>query len=436
MKFIHRIFVLTVLLLPCSAFSSIPGQVNFQGVLLDDTSQVVNGSVNFNFSLFDNATGGAQLWSESQVGVTVSNGIYTVALGSVVPLTTEILSNGTVYLEVSVGGETLSPRQRLLAVPYALKAEDSENIAGISGVFVQQLYLNVDYDGQSIANNDALEGVADVDGDGLANFIDPDNDGDGIVDDMEVNNGSGVNLITPIISEITNGSGYSSARAGEPTTVTVTGSNFLAGLSVEVGVENPAPQNVTSTSFEITVGTGQSGGSTTVTVTNPNAEVATGSIYFYNKLVFITSGAQESALNQPVSVADAFCAQTATAAGLSGSYVAWYSDPDNGINAKDRLPATGGPWVRTDGTVVANDLADLIDGTIAASISFDEHGNEVSFFPVATNTFASGDFHPAGCFGNNPSTGFVGKATSSDSLWTKHIEKGCTTYLRYYCFEE
>jgi len=432
----HRILALAVLLLSGSAFSSIPGQVNFQGVLLNNASQVVNGSINFNFSLFDNASGGTQLWSESQSGITVSDGIYTVALGSVVPLTTEILSNSAVYLEVSVGGEILSPRQRLLAVPYALKAEEAENIAGVPGVFIQQLYFNVDYDGQSIPNNDELEGVADVDGDGLANFFDPDNDGDGIVDDTEVNNGSGVNLITPVISEITNASGSSSVRAGEPTIVTITGSGFLAGLSVQVGVENPAPQNVTSTSFEITVGIGQSGGSTTVTVINPNAEVATGAMYFYNKLVFVTSGAQEGALNQPVSVADAFCSQAATAAGLSGSYVAWYSDPDNSISAKNRLPATGGPWVRTDGVVVANDLADLIDGSIAASISFDEHGNEVSFVAVATNTFASGDFHPAGCFGNDPSSGYVGRATSNDSLWTKHETKGCSTYQRYYCFEE
>ena len=124
-------------------FSAVPGQVNFQGVLLDNAGQTVTGSVNFDFSMFDAATGGTLLWSESQAGVTVTAGMYSVALGSVTPLTTGILDGGAVYLEVTVGGEILTPRQRLLAVPYALKAQEAEeaaNVSGVSGTFIQQIY--------------------------------------------------------------------------------------------------------------------------------------------------------------------------------------------------------------------------------------------------------------------------------------------------------
>lgn len=439
MIFIHRILIFTVLLIPGSVFSSIPGQVNFQGVLLDNTNQVVSGSINFNFSLFDNATGGTQLWSESQPGVTVSAGIYTVVLGSVVPLTTETLSNGAVYLEVSVGGEILLPRKRLLAVPYALKAEDAENIAGIPGGFIEQLYQHIDYDGQSIANNDPREGVADVDGDGLANFIDPDNDGDGFVDNVEVSNGTGVNLITPLISSIANEVGSATGRAGEAKIMTITGSGFLAGLTIQVGAENPTPQNLTSTSFEITVGMGQSEGNTAVTVTNPNAEVATSSMYFFDgnaKLVFVTSALMAGGLIQPISVVDAFCTQSAADAGLTGSYVGWYSDPANSISAKDRLPSVGGPWVRTDGVVVANGLSDLIDGSIAASISLNEYGSAVFTTSVATKTFASGDFDPNNCSGTSPSSGYVGSAISTDEKWTYNSTTYCSSNQHFYCFEQ
>ena len=101
-------------------FSLVPGQINFQGVLLDNSNQLVSGSVNFEFALYDALTDGTQLWSESQSGVAVNGGIYTVSLGSVTPITTSILAGSAVYLEVTVDADIISPRQRLLAVPYAL----------------------------------------------------------------------------------------------------------------------------------------------------------------------------------------------------------------------------------------------------------------------------------------------------------------------------
>ncbi|MDH5711609.1 MAG: hypothetical protein OEZ15_08105 [Gammaproteobacteria bacterium] len=425
-----KFLVIVALLFPVAAFCGVPGQVNFQGVLLNSASQAVNGSVNFNFTLFDAATGGAQLWSESQVGVPVTDGMYSVALGSVTPLSTGILSGGAVYLEVSVGGEILSPRQRLLAVPYALNAEEANNVAGISGAFIQQLFQHADFDGQSLPNNDPLEGVIDTDGDGLANFIDPDNDNDGFTDDQELANGTGVNLVTPVIYTTTSGS------AGVPLPVAVTGNNFLAGLTVQVGTENPVPQNLTTTGFDITVGAAQAPGSTAITVTNPNAEVATGAITFHGKLAFVTSSSINGAGLLSVAEADAFCAAAATAAGLPGSFVAWYSDPVNSINAKDRLPANGGPWERLDGVVVATSLADLTDGSIAATISIDENGVNKGSAMVATRTLATGLADANNCL-NPAGSGITGVTTSTTGWsWMSGSYLGCTNPNPIYCFEQ
>ncbi len=430
MHMMSKVSVVLLLIYSTYAFSVIPGQVNFQGVLLDDNGQTVNTSVNFDFALFDAITGGSQLWSESQTAVPVTDGMYTVALGSVVALSAEILNTSTVYLEISVEGEILSPRQRLLAVPYALKAEEAENVSGVSGIFVQQLFINQDWDGQAIANDDPLEGVDDVDGDGLANFIDPDNDNDGINDDLELSNGTAVNLVTPVISSITSGT------AGTSYLETVTGSGFLAGLSVQVGPENPVPQNLTSTSFDISVGATQVAGTTSVTVTNPNAEVATGSMVFHGKLAFVTSTAIANAGNLSLAEADAFCNAAASAAGLSGNFVAWYSDTAGGINAKDRL-ASNISWTRLDGVEVATDLADLTDGTISAAIDINENGDTVAVAgTVATKTFNSGLLDASNC--SNPNGIGLGGRSDSTTEWSYHSTSymGCGSSAPLYCFAD
>ena len=63
----------------------------------------------------------------------------------------------------------------------------------------------------------------------------------------------------------------SSALFAVPTPVTVTGTNFEAGMSVVFGSESPTPVNVTPTSFDVTVGP-QSIGPANVQVTRLNGE--------------------------------------------------------------------------------------------------------------------------------------------------------------------
>jgi hypothetical protein len=435
MNLIAKILTLTAVLYSFGSYASVPGQVNFQGVLYDSNNLAVSGNVDFNFSLFDSLSGGTQLWTESQSSVQVNAGVYSVALGSVVPITTDILTTSAIYLEVSIGGEILSPRQRLIAVPYALKAEEADNVSGVSGIFVQQLFLNKDWDGQAIPNDDPLEGVVDTDGDGLANFIDPDNDGDSITDDVEVANGTSVNLVTPVIANVDNGTAAEPIRVGVSTLLTINGSGFLTGLTVQIGTENPVPQNVTSSSFEVTVSSAQtSSGNVALTVTNPNAEQASYGVFFYDKFVFVSSGVQANALSANVATADAFCSQAASNAGLPGSYSAWYSDPSNSNSAKDRLP-TNASWARLDGTLVATDLSDLTDGSLLTDISITENGVSISNVSVATNTFSNGLLDSDSCSGSNPTQGYVGRTNETNMNWTHRNLVNCSNSGRYYCFE-
>ena len=437
MRFFYNALLVTFLLLPKAGFSAVPDQVNYQGLLNDNTGLPITGSVNFDFAIFDALTGGNQLWAETQNGVSVVNGIYSVALGSIAPITASILTGGTAYLETTVDGETQQPRERLLAVPYVLRAQEADNVGGLSSVFVQQIFQHGNHDGEAPADNDPREGLIDTDGDGKYNFIDPDNDNDGYSDSVEVSNGTDVNLVTPNVTSFTGPvpGEPDQAITDEANLFAVTGTGFFPGMTVQVGPENPVPQNLTSTSFNITVGIGQAIGQQNMIVTLPNGETDTaGPINFVaeEKIAFVSSGTLANALSQSAATADAFCTTAAANAGLTGNFVAWYSDTTS--NAKDRLPAFTAIR-RIDGGLIATTLADLTDGTIGVSMSIDEFGAPVSGFNIATHTLASGDLAPDSCTGSNPTIGAVGRTTAINSNWTQISTESCSSALRLYCFE-
>ena len=110
--------------------SGAPGLINYQGYLLDDAGEPVSSTVTFNFGLYPDASGGVSVWEETQTGVPVVDGSFSVMLGSVNPLSATDFDDVTRYLEVSVDtgvGPVAMPRQRLASVPYALQAEDAKH---------------------------------------------------------------------------------------------------------------------------------------------------------------------------------------------------------------------------------------------------------------------------------------------------------------------
>ena len=103
-------------------WAQVPSLFNFQGRLTDPLGNPLTGSKTVIFRVYDASAGGALLWSETQAAVAVFNGLLNVQLGSVTPLTQAAFSGATTYLEITVDGVTLSPRERMAAVPYALNA--------------------------------------------------------------------------------------------------------------------------------------------------------------------------------------------------------------------------------------------------------------------------------------------------------------------------
>jgi len=111
----------------------VPRQIPYRGVLTENSS-AVTGMLPMKFELFrsaDAAQGEVSLWADSPT-VAVQDGWFNVALGdaSANPIPDTVFSQPSLYLQVTVNGQQLAGRQRLLTVPYAQKANTSTNVAG------------------------------------------------------------------------------------------------------------------------------------------------------------------------------------------------------------------------------------------------------------------------------------------------------------------
>ncbi len=110
-------------------YAAIPQQINYQGHLTDSLGEPVDGVYTFDFAIYDQASGGNLMWSETQNNVSVNAGVFHVMLGDVMPIT-GFDFDGTYWLEVEVDGEVFTPRQMLTSVGQAYRAQNAEDVMG------------------------------------------------------------------------------------------------------------------------------------------------------------------------------------------------------------------------------------------------------------------------------------------------------------------
>ena len=139
--------------------------------------------------------------------------------------------------------------------------------------------------------------------------------------------------------------------------------------------------------------------------------------------------------------ADDNCNKAAVAAGLPGIYRAWVAGISDSVPPPD--PAfyqSVGPYVRVDGTEVANDWSDLVDGSLSAAINVDENGdfNPVEVWTnVAPDGSRGGLANPDSCatWGTFEGlTGRFGLSTSTGAAWTDQGFDSCEQEKALYCF--
>jgi hypothetical protein len=409
----------------------VPGRVDFQGLLLDSGGQKVNGAVDLVFTLYDAPTGGTALWTEAHPDVQVSDGVYGVTLGTTTPLTPAILGSGNVHLQISVDGETLTPRRQLLAVPYAVRAqtaENSESVAGVAGGFYNQLIEDVPFDGGNPPNLDPSEGFGDTDGDGLANFVDPDNDGDNLSDVIELAPGSSINLITPVIASL---NPPNLKITDLPATFHVAGSSFEAGIAVTVNGVSVVPTNLTASFFDV-VFPPQTSSVANLVVTRVNGQSDLEVYAFKGRRVF-TASAGTGNLGG-IAGADGICANRALQLGLGGTFRAWLSDATTSPAARflqDDVHYERHP----DRVKIADNWADLTDGTLDATIVV------TAGSLVWTGTGADGNPLGGTCSNwtsnSSAQSGRPGVPPSTSASWSSlGNDIACNSSVDLYCFEQ
>jgi len=137
---------------PIVSFAVTPQTINYQGILKDNNGSLVNGTVQMQYALYSSLSGTGSLWSELHSAVTVTNGRYSVVLGSVTPITLPF--DAQYYLGVTVGLDAeMIPRQALTNAPYAMRAAKAETLAYTGAVYRWQVFDTFSQQGGWLAAN-------------------------------------------------------------------------------------------------------------------------------------------------------------------------------------------------------------------------------------------------------------------------------------------
>ncbi len=164
------------------------------------------------------------------------------------------------------------------------------------------------------------------------------------------------------------------------------------------------------------------------------------------KLVFVTVEEFNGDLGG-LDGADAKCQTAAVNAGLSGVFQAWLSvAPDTPTTRFTHLSL--GPYYMLNGRIIAENFADLVDGTIRAAINWTEQGGpatrgeflEPTFVWTGTSWTGEGFEGDRTCAGwtvdGSEATGIAGVSEEDGGRWTTFGGISCGNRHRLYCFEQ
>ena len=257
-----------------------PNIIQYQGRILNTAgSPITDTTASISFQLYSALTGGTCLWSNSSSTcatttaetVTLTEGLISrelgntdVSVGHAAILNSVFADNTTVYLQVVINTESLSPRKRLLSAPYAISSQtldgfdsdqDGATSAAIptltstgnlvitgnpsgSGVSAGTLYINpaaVD-----TAANDTIFGVAD----GGSALFRIDKEGDGtLTGDLTIN---GTALTTGNLLTL---SGSTTLTTGNVLSITAQAAANNGGTSDGIDLIFNTPLNTTGTNI-------------------------------------------------------------------------------------------------------------------------------------------------------------------------------------------
>ena len=136
--------------------------------------------------------------------------------------------------------------------------------------------------------------------------------------------------------------------------------------------------------------------------------------------------------------ADGHCQAAVDAVGWRGTFRAWLSD--DAMSAGTRLSGSEHAYRMPDGTLVAADWADVLDGDLVSAIYLNEHGASVEGSDLVwTGTTPMGVATGPNCtdWSTNAGMGRVGVVDWAEAAqWTETDDALCSLLNRLYCFEQ
>ncbi|MEZ5357340.1 MAG: hypothetical protein R3F48_00825 [Candidatus Zixiibacteriota bacterium] len=117
-------------------FAAVPTIINYQGRLTDlSGAPVPDGVYTITFGIYASSGAPSPIWTSGAQDVTVSGGLFTYTLGSVVPLPHNIFDNALRYLGIQVESDAeLTPRTMFTAVPYTYRALKADTATVANGL--------------------------------------------------------------------------------------------------------------------------------------------------------------------------------------------------------------------------------------------------------------------------------------------------------------
>lgn len=127
-----RLVSLFIVIATAALAQNVPQQVALTA-RLSNAGAPLSGSHTLVLRLYENATGGTEVWNESTLA-TAEAGVVSLTLGSQSPLNPSILDGRALFLEVSVDGQALAPRLPVVSVPYAVRASLAASAATLGNL--------------------------------------------------------------------------------------------------------------------------------------------------------------------------------------------------------------------------------------------------------------------------------------------------------------
>ncbi|HZY11096.1 MAG TPA: hypothetical protein VFF29_08070, partial [Bacteroidota bacterium] len=211
------------LLSSVAILAQVPNKISYQGLLTTSAgTPVPDGSYDLKFDLFNVTSSGSSLWTETQTGVLLLRGTFSVMLGSITPLDASF--NKSLYVEVAaVAGPgisspiTFSPRSELSSSPSSFTLVGPSSIA--SG----------NYAIAGGRNNRARGDYSIVGGGGGA----AESDSNSATGDYSTVGGGRSNLANLLYATV--GGGYDNTSNGNNATISGGYQNAASGISAIVG---------------------------------------------------------------------------------------------------------------------------------------------------------------------------------------------------------